>query len=142
MEVVSDQDMDSCLQLIRAQSEEIANLQTMLADVMTLLEAAVTQLANRSESVPKRHRGRPRKFDDPTKLLAAFEFMQSEFRTAHPRCTKPSDHTILRWWFRREFARSKVEPRGGLLLWEERKLKTFRNFLGKARKATQTHPEK
>jgi hypothetical protein len=140
LEVDPSLDMDSCLQLIRAQSEEIAQLQAMLSKAMTLLDTAVTQLANRSDTVPKRNKGRPRKFDDPAKLLAVFDSMQSEFRTAHPRLTKPSDLTVLRWWFKREFKRSNTEPRGGFLLWEERRLKTFRNALSAARKATRIHP--
>jgi hypothetical protein len=142
LEVDRSLDIDSCLQLVRTQSEEIVQLQALLAKAMTLLDAAVTQLANRSHTVPKRHKGRPRKFDDPAKLLAAFESMRSEFRTAHPRSIKPSDLTVLRWWFKREFKRSNTEPREGLLLWEERRLKTFRNALSAARKSTRTHPGK
>ena len=128
-------ELDACLHTIRAQSEEIKALDTQLGIAVKLLEVATQQIQELRASAVKRGRGRPSKMTAERRatLLASFEMMSADFKKAKPRAEGFTDLDVLKWWFNREWDRSGKEPRGGRLLWADRKLKTFRNRLSEAR---------
>lgn len=135
---MSDQviaELDACMHTIGAQSEEIKALHTQLGIAVKLLEVATCQIQALRACAVKRRRGRPSKMTDERRaaLLASFEMMLADFKKAKPRAEKFTDLDVLKWWFNREWDRSGKEPRGGRLLWADRKLKTFRNRLSEAR---------
>lgn len=142
---MSDQviaELDACMHTIRAQSEEFTVLREEITAVLTqlgiavkLLEVATRQIQELRTSAGKRGRGRPLRMTNERRaaLLAAFEMMLAEFKEAKPRTKKFTDLDVLKWWFNREWDRSKEEPHDGRILWMDRKLKTFRNRLAEAR---------
>ena len=87
----------------------------------------------------KRGRGRPRKVEDDTWLLTAFNEMKAEFQATN-KFRRPTDNAVLTWFFGREFERNGGRASHAKSAVFQGKLKRFRNRLGDVRNPIRKSP--
>lgn len=110
---------------------------SLLSMALSLAEEAKKQ---RDIQAPgNRSRGRPRKVEDDTWLLTAFNEMKTEFQAAN-KFRRASDNAVLTWYFGREFERNGGRASHARSAVFQGKLKRFRNRLGDVRNPIRKGP--